>query len=666
MYHISQSISSSVHSNDTRLDAGTTLDQIVSYNCKHFNGSHLMIGELVNNYDIVFLVEHWLAKEEEHLIKKTLDHKGNLIFMSDFELAECRRGRPFGGLAWIINDKYTITNHTRMSKQVSKVTLQIGANGENNLVLFGVWLDFDDSTANSLGNFSENLLMLSEAIKGCLAENHDVILMGDWNADIQRGRRFDKRFRKFIIDNKVHVLGGVQNEHTYHNGDHTARIDYMLATQSALRRLGGFRTIKDARDTSDHRPIAVDFKLIPSPGQKVAHPVIGRNHKFNWSSSAFVEHYNMHLGDLLRCDIGPMHGLEVNSVNIERVYRFVCRCLVKSAREADKVMCAQRRSNHPWLRTRRVKTDSKARLTLAQMSKLLNKKRHSTLGKLESDQLCQLRRELRRREREKMREACSRRVNRLGDLFRSNRGRFWSAVAAFRRGSTAVGDIPVNEFEGYYRKLFSTHSTTAVDRAVSGEHESIRHDVEQKSKTLSNKLLDVQVSEKQVADAIGRLKKGKAAGHDGICNEMLLYARSTHLVTCLTWLFWAIVSSGILPNDFNIAIVVPIPKSKVVQRQPKDFRPISISSSLATLLEMLILESTADVLTATHSNQFGYRLFSSCKHAFFTLNETIQLYTQNKSSVYVASLDAEKAFDSLWRDGLFYKLAGRIPWYPTG
>ena len=42
------------------------------------------------------------------------------------------------------------------------------------------------------------------------------------------------------------------------------------------------------------------------------------------------------------------------------------------------------------------------------------------------------------------------------------------------------------------------------------------------------------------------------------------------------------------------------------------------------------------------------------------VNETIQFYNVNKSSVYVAGLCAQKAFDKLWRTGLFFKLKNKI------
>ena len=124
-----------------------------------------------------------------------------------------------------------------------------------------------------------------------------------------------------------------------------------------------------------------------------------------------------------------------------------------------------------------------------------------------------------------------------------------------------------------------------------------------------------------------------------------------------------VLRTGLIPNNFNTVIVCPIPKAKVVQNSASDFRPISISSSFATIFESLLLNHSANTLKRTHRNQFGYRANTSCKHAYFTINETIQYYNKRGASVFIASLDAEKAFDSLWRNGLYHKLMGRIPDY---
>ena len=53
---------------------------------------------------------------------------------------------------------------------------------------------------------------------------------------------------------------------------------------------------------------------------------------------------------------------------------------------------------------------------------------------------------------------------------------------------------------------------------------------------------------------------------------------------------------------------------------------------------------------------FGFKEKTSCNHALFTLKATILYYTENKTGIKIASLDAEKAFDKVWRDALFFKI----------
>jgi hypothetical protein len=91
------------------------------------------------------------------------------------------------------------------------------------------------------------------------------------------------------------------------------------------------------------------------------------------------------------------------------------------------------------------------------------------------------------------------------------------------------------------------------------------------------------------------------------------------------------IKTGFVPNNFNTSLLIPIPK-KQGTTEPSDFRPISVSSSLNTLFERLLLTKLS-WLENTNNCQFGYKRKTSCKSAFFAVNETIQYYKYGKSSM---------------------------------
>ena len=57
--------------------------------------------------------------------------------------------------------------------------------------------------------------------------------------------------------------------------------------------------------------------------------------------------------------------------------------------------------------------------------------------------------------------------------------------------------------------------------------------------------------------------------------------------------------------------------------------------------------------------QFGFKKKSNCSQAIFVLTQVIDYFVKRKSNVFVASLDATKAFDRVNHVKLFSKLIDR-------
>ncbi len=53
--------------------------------------------------------------------------------------------------------------------------------------------------------------------------------------------------------------------------------------------------------------------------------------------------------------------------------------------------------------------------------------------------------------------------------------------------------------------------------------------------------------------------------------------------------------------------------------------------------------------------QIGFESDCRSDH-IFTLRTIVDKYTQNKNKLYACFIDFQKVFDSVWREGLIYKL----------
>ena len=72
-----------------------------------------------------------------------------------------------------------------------------------------------------------------------------------------------------------------------------------------------------------------------------------------------------------------------------------------------------------------------------------------------------------------------------------------------------------------------------------------------------------------------------------------------------------------------------------------------------------VLDSTSVLCSCnlTPNLQFGFKKNLSCSHAIFVLTQVVDYFISHGSNVYLASLDATKAFDRVHHIKLFNKLS---------
>ena len=105
---------------------------------------------------------------------------------------------------------------------------------------------------------------------------------------------------------------------------------------------------------------------------------------------------------------------------------------------------------------------------------------------------------------------------------------------------------------------------------------------------------------------------------------------------------------GIVPDSFTKRLLIPlIKKPNIDPSIAKHYRPVVISTTFSKLLEVHIIE------------QWGENEFHDMQFGFVESHDVLDHCLCNGSPVYVCSLDAESAFDSIPHAILLKKAAKR-------
>jgi len=158
---------------------------------------------------------------------------------------------------------------------------------------------------------------------------------------------------------------------------------------------------------------------------------------------------------------------------------------------------------------------------------------------------------------------------------------------------------------------------------------------------------------------VHHLKRGKAAGLDGITVEHVLHCHPV-IYTLLSKLFNLLIKYGFVPNEFGRSYTVPLPKCNVISKvmSTDDFRGISISPVVSKIFENCILNRYGSFL-GTSDCQFGFKKEVGCSQAIYSLRCVIDNYINSGSTVNLCALDLKKAFDKVNHHGLYLKLMDR-------
>ena len=173
----------------------------------------------------------------------------------------------------------------------------------------------------------------------------------------------------------------------------------------------------------------------------------------------------------------------------------------------------------------------------------------------------------------------------------------------------------------------------------------------------SSGVLNEPLQYEEVAKVCSRLKRGTSGVL--IDYEHILFA-GPPLWKHLFCLFQEFFLNGSICSTLKTGIILPLFKGKGAKANNKEnYRGITLFPTLCKIYEIILLNRLENY--ASHNQyfsemQFGFQEGVGCTEASFTILETINHMLERGSKIFGCFLDVRKAFDTVWIDGLLYKL----------
>lgn len=165
----------------------------------------------------------------------------------------------------------------------------------------------------------------------------------------------------------------------------------------------------------------------------------------------------------------------------------------------------------------------------------------------------------------------------------------------------------------------------------------------------------------EVQEALKDLKPGKASGFDGIHPEFLIHM-GENARRWFAQFFTDILQTGKIPPEFKKAKIISLLKPGKSPNSPDSYRPISLLSCCYKLFERLIYNRISPtILDLIPVEQAGFRPKRSCSDQVLALTSHIEAGFQKKYKTSAVFVDLTAAFDTVWREGVIYKLLKSIP-----
>ena len=550
-------------------------------------------------------------------------------------------------------------------------------NKRDEVVIIGVYINSDEQFEHDISELEIEINKYPE---------DKLVVIGDFNSDLNRNRSNDKKLKHFLNRNELKVASYEYTQKipytfksmAHKNGGHS-RIDHIVISQktrveieqininydtetmeildkqSAKKGINPetLKNIWEHNNYSDHRSLTIEIKTKTIIEEKQTNKTRTNEstteQTVNWNNKEVIKQYQKIINEKLKDKklnemiankedmteaINRLHSImkdatkEISETRIRNINRADRNIKNKQEWDAELQEISNEKTEYY---IKYIKTNNKSHLD-----------KHKYLKKL-----------MRTKLRQKRRMVDEGLGKLLQKQYQTNLAKFWS-MSKRKLKPEAKTELNIPTITKHFEKVFNEkHSSNDANT----------HKInEQTKKEIMTNSENISIKPEQIQAILLSLPNNKAIGHSGTCNEMFKYAAETNtiLAIILARIFGKIINNMIVPSILNISMIIPVIKDeKGDMKSTNNIRPISISDTIASIFEKLALAHVNETIE-DNSLQFGFKENSSCNHAIFIAKETIIHNMRKNKPTYAAVIDFRRAFDSTNREKLFQKLGNKM------
>jgi len=643
----------------------------VTFNMHGFNGNWHYLRKLTEDYDLIFIQEHWLISTQLYYLESV--NKDFHVYSKSAMDNKCAtgilHGRPFGGVAVMwrtsINNCITRCGFDDDGRVISvKLTF-----GSSSVIMFGCYFPYDDhgsmygnSVCNVLG-FIESVIELNPGCPVCVTGDFNFECVSNSSGYRATKECFDE-YNLVCLDNVETTATG----YTYHHESlhQHSWLDHVFTDSSLINNFKNHTILVDPCNLSDHYAVSFEYHvdasvyISQSKVQKESSnsPVIK---EYRWDKGDLRSYYDC-TGQMLskivhKFDCESSSGMCSNKshcVDIEIYYSEIVHSLVVAADNCIPKI-PRKAIKHYWSAVLDdLKQDS---IDTYDIWVGAGKPRSGTVFSIMKNAKYRYKLAVKDAVRA-FEEKCSDEL--YDNLLSKDLNNFWKCWKKKQcKNVTKISTIDGKCDDLDIAEVFKSKFSSVIAQCNKSENDtsalSSRLSASQPDCDVVKWLFNVEDVDFAV---FSKLKCGKAPGSDSLTPEHVLYSHPSIMVH-LKCVFNLMLRHGYVPDDLGKGIIVPLIKDRHGDICNSDnYRAITISSVLSKILEICIHNKFSTFLSSDEL-QFGFKPGYGCSSALFTFQQVVKYFNSRQSTVYVSAVDASKAFDRINHHTLFSKLMDR-------